>query len=281
MRSLLCALMAVVSVLPSFAQRGADTTPPDILQVYRDTVRPGKIAEYTKVEGEAAQACSRANTWPYFTVQAVTGPQEVWFVSGFESYAAMESSAEPFARNVGLAAEMGRIADAKANLITDPNTLFFRYRDELGRNNGLVRPGARFYTVTWYTINPGHEREFEESQRLIRGVRERAGAVDNRVVYQATSGMPGNVYLSFSPYHTFAEAAESLERLLDYDDLDENIRGRLRELFSSSVASSVSYVFSISPPLSNPAGEWIANDPEFWRTSPPLQRPRAKETQPK
>jgi hypothetical protein len=24
--------------------------------------------------------------------------------------------------------------------------------------------------------------------------------------------------------------------------------------------------------MSNPAGEWIADDPEFWRASPPLQR---------
>lgn len=271
MRSLLCVLV-VVSTFSASAQRGAATAPPEILQIYRDSVKPGKMAEYTRVEGEAANACFRANTWPYFAAQSITGPEEVWFVSGFDTYAAMEKSAEPFARNAALGAELGKITEGKANLVSEPHTIFFRYRDELGRNNGLVRPGARFFTLTWFTLIPGHEREFEESQRLIRGVRERAGAVDNRAVYQATSGLSSTVYLSFSPYHTFIEAAESLDGLLDYDDLDESVRSRVRELLSTSVATSVTYIFAISPPISNPAGEWIADDPEFWKSSPPLQR---------
>jgi len=272
MRSLLCALAVVVCAFTAFAQKGAATAPPDILQIYRDSVKPGKMAEYTRVEGEAANACFRANTWPYFAVQSITGPEEVWFISGFETYAAMERSAEPFARNAALGAELGKVTEAKASLVSEPSTIFFRYRDELGRNNGLVRPGARFFTLTWFTLTPGHEREFEESQRLIRSVRERAEAPDNRAVYQATSGLSNTVYLSFSPYHTFAEAAESLDGLLDYDDLDESVRGRVRELLSTSVATSVTYIFAISPPISNPAGEWIADDPEFWKSSPPLQR---------
>src|SRR5689334_13317290 len=214
MRSLLCVLV-VVSTFSASAQRGAATAPPEILQIYRDSVKPGKMAEYTRVEGEAANACFRANTWPYFAAQSITGPEEVWFVSGFDTYAAMEKSAEPFARNAALGAELGKITEGKANLVSEPHTIFFRYRDELGRNNGLVRPGARFFTLTWFTLIPGHEREFEESQRLIR---------------------------------------------------------RVRELLSTSVATSVTYIFAISPPISNPAGEWIADDPEFWKSSPPLQR---------
>lgn len=278
MRSLLFALaLAVVCLFPASAQRGPTPAPPDILQIYRDPVRPGKMPEYAKVEGEAAQACYRANTWPYFTIQSVTGPQEVWFVSGFETYAAMERSAEPFARNVSLSQELGRLMEAKTNLVTEPRTVFLRYREDLGRNNGLVRPGTRFFTVTWVSVNPGHEREFEESQRIIRGVRERAAAADNRAVYQVLSGMPGNVYLTFSPHHSFRAAAESLDGLLDYDDLDESVRARLRELTSVSVGSVETFIFSISPPMSNPAGEWIADDPEFWKSSPPLQRqPAAK-----
>jgi hypothetical protein len=121
-------------------------------------------------------------------------------------------------------------------------------------------------------VIPGHDREFEDSQRLIRSVRERAGTSDNRVVYQVTSGVPGNLYLTFSPFHSFQEAAESLDRLLDFDDLDESARGRLGELTNASIASAAIFLFSISPAMSNPAGEWIADDPEFWKSSPPLQR---------
>jgi hypothetical protein len=39
----------------------------------------------------------------------MTGPQEVWFISGFDSYEAMEHSAEPVARNAALTAELNRL----------------------------------------------------------------------------------------------------------------------------------------------------------------------------
>ena len=263
--------LVFVSLYPAFAQSDSGSAPPAVLQIHREPVKPGKLAEYTKIEAQAAQACYRADTWPYFTMQSVTGPQEVWFVSGFETYASMERSAEPFLRNASLSQELDRLTEAKANLVTEPRTVFLRYREDLGRNHGLAHAGARFFTVTWVTVNPGREREFEESQRMVRGVRERAGTTDNRVVYQVTSGMPGNVYLIFSPYHSFLAAAQSLDELLDYDDLDDSVRSRLHDLTSVSVASVETMIFAISPPLSNPAGEWIADDPEFWRSSPPLQ----------
>ncbi len=250
--------------------------PPDILQIYRDPVKPGKMAEYKRVEGEAAMACSRANTWPYMTLQAVSGPQEVWFVSGFDSYAQMERSAEPFVRNVALAGDLGRIMDAKSNLVADPRTVFLRYREDLGHNRGLMRPQTRFFTATMVQVVQGHEHDYEESQRILRGVRERAAAADNRAVYQVVSGMPQNTYLTLSPYHSFREAGEALDGLVDYDDLDENVRGRVRELLSASVFNTQTFVFAVDPPISNPAGEWIADDPEFWKSSPAMQRQGAK-----
>jgi hypothetical protein len=276
MRPVMCALLLVSLAAPACAQQAAVPPPPDILQIYTDPVKPGKLAEYNRIENEAAHACSRANTWPYMAMQAITGPQEVWFVSGFDSYAAMEKSAEPFLKNVSLAADMGRLMEAKTNLVSDPHTIFLRYREDLSRNSGLVRPQTRFFNVTIAKIRSGHEHEYEESQQLIRGVRERAGASDNRAVYQVLSGVPDNTYITFSPYRSFRDAATSLDGLLDYDDLDDNVRGRLRELLSTSVITTETFIFSVVPSMSNPEGLWIADDPEFWRSSPPLQRQSPK-----
>jgi hypothetical protein len=273
MRFLLCALAAFVSLaIPLPAQLAPVWAPPEILQIYRDPVKPGKLADYTKLENEAAHACSRANTWPYLTLQSVTGPQEVWFISGFDSYAAMEKSAEPFVRNAALAADLGRLMENKSSLVSDPQTVFLRYRDDLSRNVGMMRPHTRFFAVTMATVHPGHEREYEESQRILRAARERSGAADDRVVYQVLSGMPGNIYLTLAPYRSFREAGEALDGLLDYDDLDDGARNRIHELYALGVDSSQTFIFAVSPPMSNPAGEWIADDPDFWKNSPPLQR---------
>lgn len=283
MRPALHTLLLVFLALSAPAQQAA--APPDILQIYIDPVRPGRLTEYTRVEREAAQACARASTWPYLAMQAITGPQEVWFISGFDSYAAMERSSEPFARNAALSADLARIMEAKANLVSDSHTIFLRYRDELSRNAGLMRPQTRFLNVTVVKVHPGHEHEYEESLRVVRGARESAGTADNRAVYQVLSGIADNTYIILAPYRSFRSAAEALDGLLDHDDLDDSTHGRVRELQAASVVSTETFIFSVNPSLSNPEGEWIADDPDFWRTSPVLQRqapaPVAVQKQPK
>jgi hypothetical protein len=275
MRPAFFTLLLVCLALPAFAQP-AVLPPPGILQIYVDTVKPGKMPEYTRVESEVAGASARASLWPYLAIEARTGAPEVWFVSGFDSYASMERSDEPFLRNATVDADLGRLMEPKTNLVSDPNTVLLRYRDDLSRNSGLMPPRTRFFTISLVTVLAGHEREYEESQRLLRNARERAETADSRAVYQVLSGMPERTFVTLSPYPTFSAAAEALDERLDYDDLDDNVRGHLRELLAQSILAAQTFIFSVRPGMSNPAGEWLADDPEFWRSSPLVQRQQPK-----
>jgi len=270
-----CLMFAAVCLASLSDAQQAQPAAPSILQIYRDPVKPAKMAEYTRIEGEAALACARAGTWPYLTLQSTTGPQtEVWYLEGFDSYAALEHSGEAFSRNAALEAELNRLMDAKANLVGDARVVLAHHREDLSSNSSLVQPRARFFTVTMVTIRPGHEREFEEIHRTLKAVRQRAGAVDNRAIYQVVSGMHRNVYLIFSAHRTVQDAGIALDPAEDdYSiDVDESTRNRLDEDTRDAVESSETWMFSVSPAMSNPAGEWIADDPEFWRTSPLMQR---------
>jgi hypothetical protein len=249
--------------------------PPALLQIYRDPVKPSRMAEYSRIESEAALACARASAWPYLAVQTMTGPQEVWFISGFDSYDAMERSAEPFARNAALTAELNRLLEAKGNLVEEPRAVFAHYRDDLSGNAPLIQPRTRFFTVTIVTVHPGHERDFEDIHRALRAARQRTGAADNRVVYQVASGMPRNTYLIFSAHRSLQNAGAALDPAVDEyaADVDDSTRNRLDDYTRVSVQSSETWLFSVSPAMSNPAGEWIADDPQFWHSSPLLPRP--------
>src|ERR1700744_1196216 len=163
-----CCLLLAACFLPGRAQQAQSAIPPAVLQIYRDQVKPSRMGEYSRIEGEAAQACAPASTWPYLTIQSVTGPQEVWFITGFDSYAVMEHSAESFARNAALIAELNRLQETKANLVADSRAGYAHYRDDLSGSSGLILPGARFFTVTAVTVRPGHEREFEDIHRTIK-----------------------------------------------------------------------------------------------------------------
>jgi hypothetical protein len=63
----------------------------------------------------------------------------------------------------------------------------------------------------------------------------------------------------------------------DYSsDVDDSTRNRLDDYTRVSVQSAETWLFSVSPAMSNPAGEWIVEDPEFWRSAPSLQRQAPK-----
>ncbi len=268
----ICAVVCFTSL--SYGQQ-AQAAPPAILEIYRDPVKPAKMAEYTKIENEAALACARASTWPYLAMQSLSGPQtEVWYMEGFESYAAVENSSQPFVKNSALGSELGRLMEAKTNLVGDARVVFAHYRDDLSSSMGLVQPRARFFAVTMVTVRPGHEREFEEIHRTLRAARQRASAADNRVVYQVVSGMPRNIYLIFSSYRSLQGAGNALDPAVDdyASDVDESTRNRLDDYTKVAVVSSETWLFSVTPAMSNPAGEWIVDDPEFWRASPAMQR---------
>lgn len=272
-RTVFC-LLALVSVSVFVRAQQAPAPPPAILEIYRDPVKPGKMVEYTRVEGEAALACARASTWPYMAIQSITGPQtEVWYMEGFDSYAAVERSGEPFVKNAALSTDLNRLMEAKANLVGEASVVFAHYRDDLSSSVGLVQPRTRFFLVTLVTVRPGHEREFEEIHRTLKFVRQRASAADNRVVYQIVSGMAKNIYLIFSAYRSLQIAGNALDPPVeDYSsDVDDSTRSRLDEDSRTAIVSSETWVFSVNPVISNPAGEWIVDDPEFWKTSPAVQ----------
>lgn len=273
-RIALCVFVLVLAAPLSRAQQ-EEASPKAILEIYRDQVKPAKMTEYLRVESEAALACARANTWPYLAIQSISGPQtEVWYIEGFDSYAAVEQSGQPFVKNAALGAELNRLMEAKTNLVGDARVVFAHYREDLSSNAGLMQPRARFLTVTLVTARPGHEHDLEEIHRTLRASRQRAKAADNRAVYQIVSGMPKNIYLIFSAYRSLQGAGLSLDPAMDdyADDVDDATRGRLDDLVRGAIESSETWVFSVNPAISNPAGEWIIEDPEFWKSSPALQR---------
>jgi len=270
-RIVFCLLALFSFALLSQAQQ-AESAPPAILEIYRDQVKPAKLAEYTRLEADAALACARASTWPYLAIQSMSGPQtEVWYMEGFDSYAAVEHT---FRQNASLGGELNRLMEAKINLVGDARVVLAHYRDDLSSNASLVQPRARFFAVTMVTVHPGHEREYEEIHRTLRSVRQRASAADNRVVYQVVSGMPRNIYLIFSSYRSLQNAGNALDPAVDdyASEVDDSTRNRLDDLTRVSVISSETWLFSVNPIMSNPAGEWIVEDPEFWRSSPAMQR---------
>jgi hypothetical protein len=65
-----------------------DNHPPQILEIYRDYLKPDSVAENRKLERRAEHLCRTLGfSDPYLTIESVSGPAEMCYFNGFDTQA--------------------------------------------------------------------------------------------------------------------------------------------------------------------------------------------------
>ena len=262
-------------VCPLIAQQAPFTPAPPILQIYREQIKPGKKALVAQIEQQAVRNQTELNSpLPYLTIASVSGPDELWHLNGYSSYADLDDFGAQIAAMPDLARLLADIPRQKADHVIHPRAMFARLRDDLSYGRGLTGAHIRFLLVSIVQVRPGHGADFSEIRRMVRGGHERARAADNLHVYEVESGMPDGTFLILSPAMTFDEAGalsqfhgRGVENALSPQSIQ-----RLRELSNAAVIESKTMLFNVDPAMSYPAREWIEADVEFWRGNPAFSR---------
>jgi len=250
------------------AQQAPFTPPPQILQIHREQIVPGREPDYMRVETGAVGTESQLNfPHPYLTLQGINQNGDTWFVNGYDSYADVEQVGTQIAANAELANALNNVTTDKATLVTDPHTIFARYRDDLSFGRGLSGQRTRYFVISIVSSRSGHVRDYAEIRRIMRAAHERAGSGEIHSVYQVESGMPDGTFLIFTPAATLEDAGDTrqFDQTTFENDLDTQTRTHLRELNDAAVVQSESQIFRVNPAISFPAKEWTNADPDFWR----------------
>ena len=83
-----CAVLALSGLAADGLAQAVPTTQPGFLQIYREQVKPGRVAEHSQWETGWPAAFERAKApFTSLALASMTGPQEVWYVSPFASHA--------------------------------------------------------------------------------------------------------------------------------------------------------------------------------------------------
>src|SRR6185503_445911 len=108
--------------------------PPQVLQIYRDFLRPGSDDAYREIEEEAARICARFKCPnPYLAIESLTGPKEVWYLNGYRSAAHQTAVYDGYRNNAPLNRALDVIPKRKANLILAPLDVLAAHRPDLSR----------------------------------------------------------------------------------------------------------------------------------------------------
>src|SRR6266567_3772486 len=102
--------------------------PPQILEIYRDFVNPGREAEYRAVEEDASRICADLGfSHAHLAIESLAGSKEVWWLNGFESEAEIRQVEQDYANNQALSAALGDIGRRKQGLVGNPVDLLTKY----------------------------------------------------------------------------------------------------------------------------------------------------------
>jgi hypothetical protein len=130
-------------------QSAAQSPPPQILQIYREGLKPGSEAAYHEIEADTARLQAElACPHPYLAIESLTGPKEVWFFNGYESPAEQKQVVEAYARNTRLLAAITPNSKRKARLTRERVEVFATYRPDLGVGVPWIIGRGRFLVIT-------------------------------------------------------------------------------------------------------------------------------------
>src|SRR5215218_5039982 len=102
----IAAFCGLASVSLVSAQADAPPPPPKVLQIFRETVKPGHSAAHANTEAGWPAAFAKADApGHYLALTSTSGPNEAWFITGYESFAAYEKDNAGIEANAALSAE--------------------------------------------------------------------------------------------------------------------------------------------------------------------------------
>lgn len=268
----------VLSVtLPLFAQDDGARPAPQVLQIFREVVKPGRTAAHATVEAGWPKAFRNSkNPSHYLGMVSLTGPTEAWFMAGYPSYEAWEKETHAQQEDAALSAEMDRLSETDGNLLENVRSVTAHFRDDLSMRPPLNIGAYRYLNVVTVRVRPGTVNKFEDMRKMIKAAHEKTGMKDYYSVFEVQSGMPGPTFLIFIPMKSLKEADES-GPLHTSDAYKEALGGeegqqKLRDFAAASVMYNESAIFAFSPKMSNPPPEYSLADAGFWNPTPMMPK---------
>jgi len=258
--------LSVLTALEVSAQ-SPPNSPPKVLSIFREDVKASRVGAHADLETGYVRAMQKAG-WPTYSlaVAAIAGANDAWFITGFESFAAMEKDRMAMDKNTDLTKEFDRLDALDAEFRTNQRGIIAVLDEELSYNPNVNIPQMRYFVVNIVRVRPGHDEEYTEARKILLEAWKKANLDQHSAVYRVAAGMPSGTYLIFTPRKSLSEMdpnpemAKAMQAALG----EENRKKRMKLLGDSVITSEVS-IYSFSPKMSYVSKEFAkAGGEDFW-----------------
>jgi hypothetical protein len=155
LNSLCCAVALGVSLVAvTSAQRGPG--PSKVMQIIREEIKAARGTPHGRAEEAYVRAIRAAKAPVYYVgLRSVTGPTEAWFLSSYDSYAALEQENDMVAKNASLSKALEMADDQDAQFRTGTQTVIAELQEDLSYRMRPSVQDMRYMHVTTIRVRQG------------------------------------------------------------------------------------------------------------------------------
>lgn len=262
----LAVLTLVAGVSATALAQAPPVTQPKFLHIFREQVKPARMAEHAQWEtGWPAAAEKAKSPYSYLALAAITGPQEVWYVSSYASQAAYGESVAWDEAQPGLTTEYDRLAKGDSEFLADATGLQAVAVPELSHGAFPDIAKMRYWEISTWRIRLGHEGAWAAATKTYKGAAARSAPNANWRTYKVVAGAPDGTYLIFSSVASFGDFDKMMA------DGDATMKGATAEemgvldkFIKESVLNMATNRYRLDPKQSYVDAATKAKDPAFW-----------------
>lgn len=253
------------------AAQSAPTGPPKVLLIFREEIKAGRGAAHEKLETGYVRAFQKAK-WPvyYLAMTAAAGGSDAWFVSAYDSFAALEKDRRDIDKATQLTADFERLDAMDAEFRTGQRNIICSLNEEMTIGGNFDVSQMRYFSVNTVRVRPGHDQDYQEARKIIAEAVKKGDPTSHSIVYAVRAGMPGGTYLIFTPRKSLAEMDPNpaVGRAVQ-EAMGEDKAKKRQKLLADSVISTETSIYAFSPRMSYVSKDWVKTGGEYWAPRPP------------
>jgi len=271
-RPLLLALTAVLAGGAIASAQDAMSSPPKVIQIMREWIKPGKAGmAHDRSEAAFVSLMNRAKLQGhYVALNSMSGKSRALYVTRYPSYEAWEADNKTLEKSAAFSSELDRAIANDGELLEGTDSAVFTYDERLSYHPRPDLSHARYYELSVFHVRPGHAKEWSEVVKMYKDACDKAGNGAHWGMYQAAFGIEAGTYIALTHRAALAEFDTDMANGAKFVEAmgGEEAMQKFDELFGQAVDTSRTELFSINPRQSYAEEEWIKADPDFWKPKP-------------
>jgi hypothetical protein len=264
-----CLCLGIASVTPAQEKAAGAMTPPKVLVVNREVLKPGKGGmTHEKSESSFVKAMAAANSPNhYIALDSLTGKSRSLFLAGYSSFDDWEKEQLADMKNANLTSALDSAAVADGDLLESYETGVYLLREDQSYNQNGGIAHDRYFEISVYEIKPGHDADWHTIVKMVKAAVAKSYPENHWAMYERAYGGPP-AFVVMKPM----KSADEIDLAYANDPkfaaaMGEEGMKKLSELSAATIADSQVNLFVINPRMSYVGTDMINADPNFWKTT--------------